>query len=307
MDLSGLKTEEEVKSYIPTQLIKYHPKPDMLVFDYVLSGKGHNKKGLISYTLKDLVESKSSSELIHPILLFKSFLKKDGNYLIAYSGNILTVEISNGLIASSKQLKFSENEIRNIMTDNLIVISDKEHCEILKGYFDKVLSLEDQYKKCKKDLFIHKKKSKLKPILLATLPLIAILIVTISITSKYQKTMNELAILEGQYADIKAKNSQSSNNETKYNELLKELYIIKSQETVDLYTVFYELSNFGNSYKILDFNYSNRFIRINALSKNSIELIKNLNTSDMFNFVQNSTITTDNMEQVNFSGDVICH
>lgn len=306
MDFTGLKTLDEVKSYIPTQLIKYHPKPEMLSFDYVLSGKGLNKKGLVCYTLKDLVKDKPTDKLFHPLLLFKSILKKDGFYLIIYTDRILEVEISNSMILSSKQSEYNPVYIKDINKKDLNVICEEKHIKDLGKQFSKVLKLETLYKRCKKDLFIHKKESKTKPILLTIIPLLICSFFIYEGINKYNETIDEMKFLEKQYNKIKEKSSETSSVEEEYNELLQSLYIIKSQTNPDLYSIFYNLNSYGSRFKIIDFNYSNRYVRINAISKNSIELVKDLNRSPMFNLIQNSTTTNGTHEQVNFSGEVLC-
>lgn len=306
MDFKGLKTIEEVKSYIPTQLIKYHPKPEMLIYDYVISGKGLNKKGLICYTLKFLIKDKAADELFHPLLLFKSLLKKDGYYIIIYTDRILEVEISNSLIMSCKQSDYNPIYIKDINRKDLNIICQEKHLKDVEKQFQKVLKLETLYKKCRKDLFVHRKESKTKPILLTVIPLLICSFFVYKGIGKYNKTINEMEFLEKQYNKIKESSSETSSIEEEYNELLQSLYIIKSQTNPDLYSLFYELNSYGSGYKIIDFNYSNRYLRVNALSTNSIELVKSLNRSPMLNLTQNSTTTNGSLEQVNFSGEVIC-
>lgn len=306
MDLSGLKTVDEIKSYIPTQLIKYHPKPDMLIFDYVITGKADNKKGLVSYTLKHLVDGCRQDDLLHPLLLFKSLIKRDGTYLIGYNSTMLELEIISGVIQSCCQSKLDLDYIKSNVKSNPRVICDNSIYLQLRDIYPKIESLENLYKKCKKDLFIDKKRTLLKPLLLIATPIFFLTLLFFNIKSQYDNTMAKLKSLENEYVEVQSITNNTTDYEDKYNKLLEELYIIRSQNCVDLYNVFYDLNSYGKSYKIVDFNYSNRFLTVNAISRNSISLIKNLNKSTLFNFTQNSTTTNMDIEQVNFSGEIKC-
>lgn len=305
MDLSGLKNLEEIKSYIPTQLIKYHPKPQMLTFDFALRGKGDNKSALVSYIDSSLVKE-GEKRLKHPLLLFKSVLKKDGEYLIIYQNRILEVRIVKGAIFNSDQHNFSYNYLKTLKSRELTVISDSDKIPEIRAIFPRVIPLEKLYSRCKKNLFIIRKKSPLVPLLTAIFPISILLFLFFQISSEYNSTMAKLESLKREYNSIKLSSTKNSNNEKRYNKLLKELYSIQSQTTVDLYSIFYDLNRYGSNYKIQDINYSNRFLRVNAISKNSINLIDNLNRSQIFNFTQNSTTTTEDFEEVHFSGEIIC-
>ncbi|MGL1892028.1 MAG: hypothetical protein OCD02_10395 [Spirochaetaceae bacterium] len=52
--------------------------------------------------------------------------------------------------------------------------------------------------------------------------------------------------------------------------------------------------------------YTSGVIRFNALSTNSITLVKKLNESGYLSLIQNSTINKNDYEWVNISGDVLC-
>ncbi|OQY36849.1 MAG: hypothetical protein B6229_09325 [Spirochaetaceae bacterium 4572_7] len=122
MDLKGLSTEKEIKTYIPRALVKFHPQPDKLMFDYVITGKGENKKGLIAYTYQTLLSNKVNIE--HPILLFKSILKKDGQYIIIYRDQILEVIIEDGGTTKAEQRALRTEDLESIIGTDAIILSD---------------------------------------------------------------------------------------------------------------------------------------------------------------------------------------
>lgn len=304
LDVSILKTEDEVINYIPTQLQKYYPEPKQLLYDYVIKGNKNKKSALVSYVHKDKVNS--NKELLHPVLLFKKLLQRDGMYIVVFSKTVLEVSIANKVIKSTKTSVMNPAYLKSIITSKHIVISDtKNRSEINSFFSGKLLSLESLYKKCNLKLFSPPKKNYLQPILLFVLVSLIVL-TTYKTINKYTSTMREYKTIKKQYETSLITNNNNKESVDKYNSLLKKLYNVQSQIEPDLYKVFYELTTNGSKYKIMDINYSNRYIRLNTLTPNGISLVKDLNNSDYLNLIQNSSITKDNMEVVNISGDIIC-
>lgn len=304
LDVSILKTEDEVVNYIPTQLQKYYPEPNQLLYDYIIKSNKNKKSALVSYVHKDKVNK--DKELLHPVLLFRKVLQKDGVYIIVFSNTILEVSISNKVILSTKTSVMNPAYLISIISNKHTIISDvKNKDEVNKLFNGKLLSLESLYKRCNHKLFSPPRKNYLKPLLLITL--VGTLFYTAyQLHSRYNAVMKEYKNIKKQYESTLVNNNNNKESLEKYNSLLSQLYTIQSQIEPDLYKIFYELSTNGSKFKVMDINYSNRYIRLNTLTPNGIKLVKGLNNSGYLNLTQNSSITKDNMEVVNISGDIIC-
>lgn len=302
MDFSGLKNEKEIKRYIPTQLNKYYPDSEELEYDYIIFGNGQNRRGLISFIIKDLLDGIIINKLKHPFLLFKNSFRSDGLYVIAFNNSVLKVEIKKGCLLSTSTSEFSTDILKDLPAST-IVISDETNMQRCKTTCGKVLKLEKLYGRCKKNLFIKNKKSHI-PKVFSIILVCSVLIISIYGLITLNRQITETARLEEVYKNL----DRNVNNdlENRYKSLLEELYLVESQIPPNIYNVFYDLNEFGDDYKISDLNYASRYLRVNAVTVNSINLINNLNGSDLFNFSQNSTLTKDGGEIVNFSGVILC-
>ena len=304
MDLKGLSTEKEIKTYIPRALVKFHPQPDKLMFDYVITGKGENKKGLIAYTYQTLLSNKVNIE--HPILLFKSILKKDGQYIIIYRDQILEVIIEDGGTTKAEQRALRTEDLESIIGTDAIILSDVKNILYTTTLFGEgVIPIEPLYKKCRSSLFIPKKKH-----LLPKITIVITLLAILSITTAYlilerNKKLAKKEELRLIYNKKEEEKRVQLELENKYNTLLTELYIIESQIEPDIYSILYELNKYGSNYKITDFNYSPGSLRLNVITKNSIELLQELNISQNLELVQNIVTTRNGLEQVNITGNVV--
>lgn len=303
LDVSVLKTENEVHNYIPSQLQKFYPEPDKLLYDYVIKSNRGKKSALVSYIHKDKVENR---EITHPILLFKKVLQKDGNYIVVFSNTVLEVCINDKVIVSTKTSVMNPAYLKAVIDSKNIVICDsKNRQEVESLYNKKIVSLEGLYKRCDLKLFRPKRKSYIKQIIgLLLITLTAVVVLNVS--SRYNSVLNEYEIIKKDYETKLISNNNSQESQIEYDELLEELFIIQSQIEPDLYKIFYELSVNASGYKIMDINYSNRYIRINCLTPNGISLVKKLNKSEYLDLIQNSSINRDGLEVSNISGDIIC-
>lgn len=303
LDVSILKSDTEVHNYIPSQLQKYYPEPDKLLYDYVIKTNRGKKSALVSYIHRDKV---TTNDAFHPMLLFNKVLNKDGIYLIAFSKTVLEVTIKDRVIISTKTSVMNTAYIKGVITSKHIVISDIKNRPEIETFFNKkVLSLESLYKKCSLKLFKPKKKSYTK-YLVALFIVSIITFFTIQISSEYNSVINEYNMIKNEYETKLISSNNSQEFQIEYQELLEELYVIQSQIEPDLYKTFYELSVNGAEYKIIDINYSNRYIRLNTLTPNGISLVSKLNRSNYLDLIQNSSIKRDGMEFSNISGEIIC-
>lgn len=306
MDFSNLKTEEEIANYIPNQLGKHFPEPELLAYDYVITGTGNNRKALVSYTLKDNIKNSPYSDLKHPHLLFKYLLKKNGHYVIVYGGRILEVFIENKIITTINHLYKKDIQTLKLQEKTTLIADNKNMSDCKSIYNGKILSIEILYKKCKKDLF-NSKKNKFKfKYLLLIVPTLGIIYFLLVFTFNFRDSSEILKTLKLEYNNLIKKDMEYSDSEILHTELIQKINVIESQLTPDLYTLFYNLNEYGDNYKIMDLTYTNRFLRVNAISKNSIKLIKDLNREDSFNFKQNTTMTKEEYEQFSFSGEILC-
>ncbi|QEN04213.1 hypothetical protein EW093_05665 [Thiospirochaeta perfilievii] len=292
LDLSNVNTKEEIENYIPSQLELHFPDPSELIYDYIILGKGVNRRGLLCYTLKSIAEGLDQKRILHPFLLFKHIYNRDGIYSVIYNKNILTVEIKNGTYTSAST-GLPESDI-----DNLILISDNST--------PNSLNLNKLYKKVKHDLFFIKSGFKYRSILLPILVFSLTISLTLYGLNRYNYSHLKLNELQQELTSIQFKQNNAEELRSMYNQVKEEIHIIESHSTPDIYSIFSELTKYGTEYKIINFSYSDRFIRINAITDNSLNLISSLNRSELFNFKQNSTITKGDYEYVTFSGEVIC-
>lgn len=305
MDLTKLKTDTEIEKYIMNQLGNYFPDPELLIFDYHITGSGCNKKALVSYTLKDNVEKVKEAELVYPHLLFKQIFKKDGHYLIFYTNRIFEVKIEDKILFDLKHY-YLENYNQLTTDEKAIIISDLENYQFCINTFKRPpLKIELLYKKCKKNLFQERKKKKIK-YLIILIPFILLGCFTEHFKLEIDDNIQKLNLLIAQNKTLEREISLGKSLDQEYQKLYKEVLIIESLIPPDLYSIFYNLELFGDDFKIIDLNYSNRSLNINAISPNSINLLSNLNKNIEFTFKQTSTITKSDYECINFSGDIKC-
>lgn len=305
MDFTNINNQKEIQSYITNQLGLHFPKPELLIYDYIITKTGNKKNAMISYAISDIINNISKSRIEHPHLLFKHLLKKNGNYVILYSTRILSVNIENRVISKIGTFYLDNLNLLTI-NDKTILISDKKNIKLCKKtFFVTPLSLESMYKKCKKDMFITKKRRS-KPLLLFIIPLIVLILYTINYSLNLKLNKKNLEELIVKYKYIQQASIEQNEAKKLYEDTLERVYIKESHITPDLYDIFYELYRYNTNYRIIDLNYSTQFLTINAITNNSITLLTDLNLSKKFNFKQNRTVTKNGFEQINFSGDVIC-
>lgn len=305
LDFKNLKNNEEINSYIIAQLTKNFPEPELLIFDYIIIGNRLEKKILVSYGLREDLENIPSKELTHPHLLFRSLLRKDGHYVIFYHSRVLEVTINKGIITDTKHDYIIDHELE-IQLHSIIISDQKNLSRCYSIYSGDIKRLEDLYNKCKKNLFKCAKKSKIPILLISLVCSILVTILSYKLHNCYTQSFTKLKQVKDQYTRMISDNETKNDLDLIYNDLLQITLNNESQLPPDIYGLLYELNMKGYDYKILSLNYYNRFLVINAISKNSITLVESLNTSDILNLTQNSTVTKEDYEQVNFSGDVIC-
>lgn len=301
IDFPNLSSLEEINRYINLQLLNHFPEPEMLIYDYIISGSGNNKKALLSYVLKEHFDM-TENTMLHPHLLFRKLYRKDGFYRIYYEESVLEIVIENRTFKSINHLLPGDD---SETSKNLVIISDKKNYESSSSLNNnKIYKLENLYKKCKKDLFKVRKKN-ITPNILIILSLTIAIYGVFSLISMFNESSKRFKILEQKYTIL----LQSENQEDLsliYSDNMDKLLILESQIPPDLYSIFYELNRWNKNYKILNINYSNRFLSVVAITENSIGLVESLNRSEMFNFKLNSTVRKENYEQVNFSGEILC-
>ncbi len=301
LDFPNLNSRDEINTYINLQLLNHFPVPEMLVYDYIISGTGGNKKILLSFILKEHLDQ-FNSIILHPHLLFRKLYRKDGLYRIYCEDTVLELLIENRVYKTVKYLQPGD-----VLGTNKkeIVISDKKNYErSLSQNSNKIVNLENIYKQCKKDLFKKRKKNS-TPHILLILTLAVLIYGVFNLISVYKLSDKRLKELEQKYT-LLLQSETGEDLSLLYSEKMDRLLVLESQLHPDLYSIFFELGRWNKDYKILNFNYNNNFLTIVAITENSIGLVETLNRSEMFNFKLNSTVRKENYEQVSFSGEVLC-
>ncbi|QEN05064.1 hypothetical protein EW093_10200 [Thiospirochaeta perfilievii] len=296
IDFPNLKKIDEINRYIKSQLLNHFPAPDRLIYDYIVSGK----KALLFYMLRENY-LEYQGKVLHPFLIFKSLLKKDGSYRIYYHNEVIDLKIKNR--------NFYTLSIYSV-TDNLpklldpIVVTDRANLDTFDTPpQERLLILEDLYKISRGKLFNKKRQSRLN-LLFPTVMLLGISLSVYTLIDKTDRSFKALKELESKYNKIIQTTSGESSE--LYQNKLDKILSLESNIPPNIYSIFYELNSNSNNYKVLNFTYNNRFLSIVAITPNSLDLVDSLNRSTIFKFKLNSTVREKLYEQVNFSGEVIC-
>jgi len=291
--------KNEINEFIKNKLIEFFPSPELLQYDYTITGNKNDENILLSYVLMDIVQD----NVYHPHLLIKHKKLKDGYYLIYYSGSTLEIDIKNGKVL--KVEKFNSINM-DLIKDDHIIIHDKSNSSKMNNISNKKIKLENLYKSCSNNLFINKKETKFKFIVILLTIIFILVAAGLKIYRDYSNTVIELNRIKEQYKTKESNIKKEVEEINQYNELLKETLVLESNIPPNLYNVISEIFNNSKETKIIDFIYSNNYLTIRAITKNSLDLVESINSSPMLNFKLNSTVTKDDYEIVNLSGEIKC-
>lgn len=280
-------TDKEIVPFIEHQLKTHYPVPELLIYDYVITGKKSDRSVLVTYILKNDFEE--NREILHPHLLIKHRVIKDGTYLFTTQGHELLIKIRTGKVI---YIISDSEDIDKHRDDNITIITDTK--------------LHKLYKKCKKDLFLRmKKRVNIKPLIIFIVILLTFIPIKV-LLDKNSESKYYLNQLQVEYNKLLAESNDQTDEEILYDVTNKEILKMESHITPSTYRVLSELSYTTTRVIIKDISISGERINLTVLTDNSLELLKELNRSSILDMVLTNTIPGDNMELSQFSGEIIC-
>lgn len=278
---------KEIEGYIKLQLQSHFPEPDLLIYDYVITGRHTKRLVLLTYMLKDDWNEKDI--ILHPHLLIKHRIWRSGTFLTKWKERELLIIVEDGLVTT---VESDPHIIDKLNLENPTTIQSKE--------------LEKLYRRCKKDMFQNRKnRLPLQLILSFIIGIILTFGVYLSIES-FLKNKSTLDRLEARYMKLLTTQNRESEEDKLYRITLEEVLKMESHISPSIYLLLTQLLNTDTKVIIKDFSYSGTRINLTLLTTNSLELLKELNTSPYLKMTLNSTVPGEEMELSQYSGEVLC-
>lgn len=287
IEIPSVIGHKELDGYIKLQLYSHFPEPDLLIYDYVITGKHTKRSVLLTYMLKEDCNEKDL--ILHPHLLIKHRIWKNGTFLIQWQERELLLIMEEGLLTT---LESDPQIIENLNVENPTTVNDE--------------GLEKLYRRCKKDMFKRRKTRLPLSLIIAMVmgPLMTLsLYLSIDNIMKNRVTLNRL---EKRYEKLLTTQNSESDEDKLYNITLEEVLKMESHISPSVYLLITQLLNTETRVIIKDFSYSGNRINLTLLTTNSLQLLKELNTSPYLKMTLNSTVPGEDMELSQYNGEVLC-
>lgn len=287
LDIPPVISNREMDGYIKLQLLAFFPEPDLLIYDYVLTGKQQNRSVLLTYMLKEDYNPKDT--ILHPHLLVKHRIWRDGSYHIKWDNRELLIQMKAGRVTLAES---DPQEIEELGLEDITTINQQE--------------LDKLYRRCKRDMFKRKRSLFSIPQLITLLSILTLSLYLYNAIGEMMDNRKTLDRLEKSYEKLLTTKNSESEEDKLYNTALEEVLKMESHITPSIYLLLTQLLDTKTRVIIKDFSYDGSRISLTLLTTNSLQLLKELNNSPYLKMTLNSTVPGKDMELSQFNGEVLC-